>query len=617
MGNLFTPGTFSGTPTSYRLLAPHETGFPLRKHDFAPSFGFAYTPDFKTGMLHKLVGENGQTVIRGGYSIAYTREGFSAYTSMFGANEGGTVTLNVSPSLTGSIFPNGGVSYNSGAGLTCKGTPVVCTPGFPALTPPADTSKYPFTPGGASGGSANDFDSHLKAGYTQSFSFGIQRELDKNTAVEVRWVRTRGTHLWRQMDLNEVNIFENGFLNTFNATAAKLTPNCGQTGFPACNYGPGFIATAVGSQTDSTVIQFLQQGQAGALANSIAFTSSRMNNLINAGLIPFTTLAASPGGCDPTLPAASQNCKVSNFFILNPQTTAGAFLMTQGTDTNFNALQIEVRRRLSAGLLFQGSYQFAKALSNAFVSSSSVFSQPRTLRNAGLDRNYSPWDIRHAFKLDYIYELPFGPGKRWANSSNGLISRLAGHWQIGGVTRIQSGPATLLTSGGRATVNQNDSGLVVHGLTLQQLQKQVKIRKTATGVVYWLPQALIDNTISAFNSATGVPADPSSPWIGPPTTPGQLGQRIVLFGPMTARFDFNIMKRIPITERVNLEGRVSFLNAFNRANFFIGDADSTIRSASAASQSFGQTRSAYRDITVSGTNDPGGRLIEFQFRLNF
>jgi len=291
--------------------------------------------------------------------------------------------------------------------------------------------------------------------------------------------------------------------------------------------------------------------------------------------------------------------------------------MTQGTDTNFDALQIEVRRRMSAGLLFQGSYQFAKALSNAFVSSSSVFSQPRTLRNAGLDRNYSPWDIRHSFKLDYIYELPFGPGKPFLNSNHWLVSRLVGHWQIGGVTRIQSGPATLLTSGGRATVNQNDAGLELHGLTLQQLQKLVKIRKEPTGVVYWLPQALINNTISAFNSPNGTPADPASPWIGPPTTPGAFGQRIVLFGPMTARFDFNIVKRIPITERVNLEGRVSFLNAFNRANFYIGDADSTIRTASAASQSFGQTRSAYRDITVSGTNDPGGRLIEFQFRLNF
>jgi len=304
--------------------------------------------------------------------------------------------------------------------------------------------------------------------------------------------------------------------------------------------------------------------------------------------------------------------------LINSTASAGgAFLMTQGTETNFDALQIELRRRLSAGLLVQGSYQFAKALSNAFVSSSSVFSQPRTLRNSALDRDYSPWDIRHAFKLDYIYELPFGHGKHWLNNSGGLVDRVIGNWQIGGVTRIQSGPATLITSGGRATVNQNDAGVVLHNITRQQLQASVQIRKTPSGVVYWLPQSLIDNTVSAFNSAIGVPTDPTAPYIGPPTTPGVLGDRLVLFGPATARFDFNIVKRIPITERVNIEGRVSFLNAFNRANFYIGDADSTIRSASAASQSFGQTRSAYRDITVSGTNDPGGRLIEWQFRINF
>jgi hypothetical protein len=194
---------------------------------------------------------------------------------------------------------------------------------------------------------------------------------------------------------------------------------------------------------------------------------------------------------------------------------------------------------------------------------------------------------------------------------------VVGNWQIGGVTRIQSGPATLLTSGGRATVNQNDAGLFLHNLTKKQLQSLVQIRKSPSGVVYWLPQSLIDNTISAFTNLNGIANDPSAPYIGPPNIAGVLGERIVLFGPPTARFDFNIMKRIPISERFNLEGRVSFLNAFNRANFYIGDADSTIRSASAASTSFGQTRSAYRDITVSGTNDPGGRLIEWQIRLNF
>ena len=608
--NLFSPGTFTGQPTQFRLLEPGEKGFDTRMKDFAPSFGFAYSPDFKDGLLGKLLGQNGKTVIRGGYSIAFTREGFSAYTSMFGANEGGTVNLNVSPSLTPGIFPAGSVLFRNPAS-------------FPALPAPADTSKYPFTPVAGSAGGSNDFNPNLKAGYTQSFTLGIQRELGKNTAIEARFVRTRGTHLWRQYNLNEVNIFENGFLAQFNAARNNLLLS--RAAGKGDNYGPQasvpgtvsvpLITVGLNSSTNSTMVTRLLQGQAGAAANTIAFNLSNMNRLISNGLIPFTTLPASTGCV--SAPASSQTCRVSNFFIVNPQTTGGAFLMTQGTDTSFNALQIEIRRRLSDGLLVQGSYQFGKALANAFVSSSSVFSQPRTLRNPGLDKDYSPWDIRHAFKFDYIYELPFGHGRHWLSNSNGLVNHVIGNWQIGGVTRIQSGPATLLTSGGRATVNQNDAGVVLHNITLQEFQRLVKIRKDPSGIVYWLPQSFIDNTTAAFASQTGAPLDPNAPYIGPPLTAGQLGERIVFFGPSTARFDINVVKRIRVTERVNLEGRVSFLNAFNRANFYLGDSDSTIRSISAASSTFGQTRSAYRDITVSGTNDPGGRLIEWQFRINF
>src|ERR1044071_6316460 len=608
VGNLFSPGTFSGQPTAFRLLGKDEEGYPLRHKDFAPSFGFAYSPAFKSGILKRLSGESGQTVVRGGYSIAYTREGFNAYTAMFGSNEGGTVTLNVSPSLTPGIFPAGSVLFRNG--------------NFPSLAPPADTSKYPFTPAFNSAGSANDFDAALKGGYTQSFSFGIQRELNKDTAVDGHFLRTRGTHLWRQFDLNEVNIFENGFLDQFNAAAKNLAisrannkgDNYGNQGLPGQVNVP-IITVGLNSSTNSTMVTRLLQGQAGAAANTIAFNLSNMNRLINAGLVPFTTLPTSTGCISGN--TTSQTCKVSNFFVVNPQTGGGAFLMTQGTDTSFNALQVDVRRRLSAGLLFQGSYQYGKALANAFVSSSSVFSQPRTLRNPGLDRDWSPWDIRHSLKLDSLYELPFGPGKRFFNSSNPYVRRVVGNWQIGGVTRIQSGPATLLTSGGRATVNQFDSGVVLHNMTLKDLEKMVNIRKDPSGIVYWLPQNVIDNTIAAFSSPTGTPLDANAPYIGPPLTAGQFGERVVFHGPMTARFDFNVLKRIPLTERVNIEGRVSFLNAFNRANFFLGDSDATIRSVRAASPSFGQTRSAYRDITVSGTNDPGGRLIEWQFRINF
>ncbi|HVG18209.1 MAG TPA: TonB-dependent receptor [Blastocatellia bacterium] len=623
-GNLFKPGVFGGRPTQFRLLQPAEKAFRTRHNDFAPSFGFAWSPSFNNGWLRKMVGNGSQTVLRGGYSIAYTREGFASFTDMFGANDGPTFTLDVSPAIDPALFPAGGVLYRD--------------PTYPSRTPPADTSRFPLTPAAGSAVSSNDFDPGIKAGYTQSWTFGLQREINKNTAVEIRYVGTHGTHLWRQYNYNEVNIFENGFLDVFKAAQNNLAifrranPNCGQAALPGqptpppCNYGNSnlagqvdvkLITTPLGA-IDSTTTTLLQQGQAGRLANNIAGNVGRMNSLINANLIPFTTLPNSTCSAPP--------CKVSNFFLVNPQTTSGAFVMTNGMDTQFNALQIELRRRLSNGLLVQGSYQFAKALSNGYGSAQSVAIQPRTLRNLNADRGPSPWDIRHSFKVDWLYELPVGPGKAFLNGHMPVISKILEGWQTGGVARLQSGPVVLFTSG-RQTVNQFDAGVILHNISAKQLQDMVKIRKTTVcdpncrGVVFYLPDSIIQNTLAAFELGGKQlkDLDPNAPYVGPADRPGELGYNLFLYGPAQYRFDLNVVKRTRITERTNFEGRVQFLNAFNRPNFFLGSPTASARTLAINSTSvpFGQTRNAYRDITVSGTNDPGGRIIEFQFRLNF
>ncbi len=615
-GNLFRPDIITNTPTFFRLLDPAEKGFRTRHTDFAPSFGFAWSPNFKSGILSKLFGDSDQTVFRGGYSVAYTREGFNAYTSIFGANDGPTITLNVSPTLTPDIFPAGSVNFRDRAN-------------FPALTPPADDSRFPLLATAAT--SSNDFDPNLKPGYTQSYSFGLQRELTRDTAIELRYVGTHGTRLWRQYNYNEVNVFENGFIDQFNAARnnllifAKANPGaCGllQRGdlitlvSGTCNYGnsnlPGQVAvplitTSINSSTDQTTAIQLLQGQAGALANGIATTAARMTRLINANLVPSVTL---PSGL-----------KVSNFFIANPQTLGGAFLITNGIDTQFHAMQLEVRRRLSNGLLIQGSYQFGKALANAYGSSAVVAIQPRTLRDLNADKGPSPWDIRHAFKADWLYEIPIGPGRAFMNGHIPVVSKVLEGWQTGGVARIQSGAPFLLTSG-RATFNQNEAGVTLHNITTKQLQDLVKIRKETVdgrGIVFYLPDSIINNSQAAFEvgGKTLADLDPSAPFIGPATTGGELGSRIFLNGPKTIRFDLNLVKRTRITERVNFEARMQMLNAFNRADFYILSATADARTVPVNNSGFGQTRAAYRDFTVSGTNDPGGRVIEFQFRLNF
>jgi hypothetical protein len=322
---------------------------------------------------------------------------------------------------------------------------------------------------------------------------------------------------------------------------------------------------------------------------------------------------------DPNAPG--QNITLSNFFVVNPRSPTSSFVMDNGADSTFNSLQVELRRRMHNGLLVQGSYVWAHSLTNAYASSSVAFSQPTTLRDFGYDKGPAPRDIRHAFKIDWIHEIPIGPGRRFLSTETPVLKKILEGWQWSGVVRIQSGTPFLLSSG-RFTYNNRDSGVELHGITTKQLQDLVKIRKSTVcgadgvcrGVTYWLPEHIRLNSIAAFE--LGGTLDPNLPYIGPPTTPGKLGSRIFLYGPWTSRYDFSIMKRTSITETVNVEFRTQILNAFNQSIITI-QAPGTDAATGGITTAFGQTTNAYRDFTVSGTNDPGGRLVEFQLRINF
>jgi hypothetical protein len=608
-GNLFKPGVFEGEITQFRLLEENEKAFENHYRDFSPSLGFAWTPNFGNGMIGKIFGGQDRLVLRGGYGIAFVREGFSAFNSMFGGNEGVTQSIATSPGN----FP---VEFGApGSRLFRDGN-------FPFLPPLAPV--FPFT--ARQGASINDFNPNLKPGYVQSWSFGLQRELTKDMALEVRYVGNHATRLWRQYEIGEVNIFENGFIDEFkiameNLRIARLanpaSNNFGNQGLAGQRPIP-IIQTALGLTSDTTFATTISRGEAGRLAANIAQNLTRMNRLIAAGLVPSVTLP------DPNVPG--RNITLSNFFVANPLSPTASFIMDNGADSNYHALQIDFRRRLSQGLLVQGSYVWSKSLSNTYASSDAAFLTPTTLRDFGYDKGPAPRDQRHGIKIDYIHELPIGRGKRFLNGDVPVLSKLVEGWQWGGVARIQSGAPTLLTSG-RLTFNNRESGVVLHNITARQLQDLVKIRKETVcdddtgecqGVVFWLPQSIIENSQAAFEvgSKTLADLDPTKPYIGPPTTPGQLGSRIFLYGPWTSRFDFNLLKRTQITEGTSFEFRVQFLNAFNQSSITIRAPGDNTHSTTIG-DTFGQTRNAYRDFTVSGTNDPGGRLVEFQLRFNF
>ena len=634
-GNLFQPGTLAGSPTQVQLFNKGTSAYDTRYDSFAPSLGFTYSPNFQEGFMKSLLGESGKTVLRGGFSMAYVREGVNTFQSLYSANAASGAqlaggTINATQNISGSPFPlNFGTYFRSG---------LPAGPGFQS------SPVYPNT--GSITDSINEFLPNLKIGRVDSWTFGIQREIDSNNVIEVRYVGNRGHNLWRQYDLNEVNVIENGFLNEFRLAQQNVLANLQNgRGFNFRYFGPGTgtsplpimlahfsgIAPANASNCNSVA-------SCGALYSSTQFANNTFLGFLNplnpnpggggtpangfiglAGQLAGTANAAAFG---PNMIAAGL---APNFWLVNPGRRGGAFIIDNSGQTWYDAITVEFRRRMTRGLLTQISYTFGKALVNNYASSSGVFDQPATIRDMNFRKNVAPFDITQGLKMNFIYELPVGHGKQFFSGSNGWVNGLVGGWGFNGNIRIQSG--TPFSYGNVQLV----------GMTFKDLQDAIGVYRNAAdadgvnrGNVFFLPEDIRVNTWKANNTtftASGAGftnGAPTGRFIAPAgfgncmqTFIGSCGyQNLVLKGPAFFRSDLSIVKKIKFTETMNLELRGEFLNAFNNINFLVGAAANDVNAPGGLNTAqVGRYTAAYQD--VSTTNDPGGRLVQLVLRFNF
>jgi hypothetical protein len=621
--NLFKPGVLTGSPTTYTRFTKGSKTNNTAYGNFAPSFGFNWSPNFKSGLLRKLGGESGQTVLRGGFSMAYVREGLNTFLSIMAANPG--QTIDASQNTSGSPF--------------ALATGLYFRNGLPALAAAVPTQpNLPNT--GFITDSANAFAPNLKTGYVESWTFGIQREIKKDNVFEIRYVGNRGHQLWRQVDLNEQVMFENGTLAEFKLAQANTLANLAA--------GRGFTMKYFGAGTGTVPLPILfkeiQSTTVGGVpsdVNNPAHYASTLwaNSTVLAGLNPLNSNPGAGRCCvgfwgviTSTLNEATFGPNRAawgvplNFFIVNMNKRGGSFLINNGGQTWYDAVTLEFRRRFSKGLLVQSNYTLGKALGNTFASSSVVFDQPATLRDYHLRKGVSPFDITQGFKTNFIYELPFGRGKQFLGSSKGIVNGLLGDWTFNGNIRIQSG----------SPFSFGNVQLV--GMTAKELQKAIGVYRgqpnsdnsAFTKEVYFLPLDIRLNTFRANNTsftaagAVYTQGAPTGRFIAPfgfnSCAQGIIGQcgynNLILKGPSFFRFDLSLAKKIKFTERMNLEMRAEALNAFNNINWLVGSAGNDVNvPGGLGTGTFARYTAAYQDIST--TNDPGGRLVQLVLRLNF
>jgi len=247
--------------------------------------------------------------------------------------------------------------------------------------------------------------------------------------------------------------------------------------------------------------------------------------------------------------------------------------------SHYSAWQTSLRKRFSQDLSFNVHYTWATSISYQDGDLLLPDRRPQDNNNLALEKGPSPYDIRHRFVSDFLYELPFA--RLTDASTRGKKLLLAG-WQFSGIYAAESGfpfhigepsyaGARVDYAGGNALLNDASR-------PLQYLNRSAFARPP-------------------INAVSGVAS-----------RPGTLG-RNALRGPGLWNIDLALSKTLAISERVGLQIRADMINAFNHTNF------GPVPGAGATAYGI-QTNINASDFGAF-TSTRGARLVQFNARLTF
>jgi hypothetical protein len=447
-------------------------------NNFAPRCGFAWAPG------------NGKTSIRGAYGMYYDRI-IGATTSLVDGNTPGF-------SQAGNSYPN--VSGTSDVRIS-DGVPIAAVPSAPVLLQPNNRNN-----------SIVIFPPNLRTGYVHHFALSVQRELFKNTILDVGYVGTRGVKLFMDKDPNQARVMGD-FLQSFQQLQAYRLNG---TAVPATNTLVKMFGSVSAAITGVGGTSYVDQGLLGS-----ASTNVDRNN--------YTKYAAAG---------------VSDYYLRNyPQFYEVVVGGNEGR-SYYDSLQVGLRRQVGA-LKIYFNYTFSKSIDNISVDGNG-FTSPIDNFNLNSNRARGDYDRPHVANMQAIYRLPIGNGHVIGGNLPGWADRILGGWDLGllgvwesgGVFTVSSGRATysnLVNSWANYTGDRNIGGVNRAGI--------------GSGGVYWFSQ----DQINGF----------SYPTAGSIGTSGRNAFR----GPRYFDADMSLQKIFRISENHRVSFRAEAYNLFNNVNF--------------------------------------------------
>jgi len=229
--------------------------------------------------------------------------------------------------------------------------------------------------------------------------------------------------------------------------------------------------------------------------------------------------------------------------------------------SSYEALLVSVNRRFRDGLNLQASYTWSKTLTDADSALPGInggVGQEQNPSNLHQEKALSSQDIPRTLVLSWIYQLPFGQGRKWLN--NGFAGRVLGGWDLGAVQRYMSGePISFRCASGIPGWDNCIYFTRVAGQSFKSAAYASGSLNLANGDVMFNRGAFTDLNLESIRN-------------GAPFTFGNIPRVTgeVRNWPYYNE-DFSVTKNVPIRERLSLSLRFELLNVFNRHVFGIPD----------------------------------------------
>jgi hypothetical protein len=218
-------------------------------------------------------------------------------------------------------------------------------------------------------------------------------------------------------------------------------------------------------------------------------------------------------------------------------------------NSRYHGLQAKVERRFSSGLSLLGSYSWSHSIDLASTFGGDT---PQDYYNRRAGYGNSQFDQRQNFIASSLYQLPFGPGRRFVNIG-GPVGKLLEGWDFNTIVRFHSGfPYGIFVERDVANIGARSAGQHPSLLPGQN------------------PNTGPGTTDQWFNTKAFAPCDDTDPTAFGAGAPqhcfGNLG-RNTMIGPGFKNFDLSLHKTTKIHENHAIEFRAEFFNAFNNVNF--------------------------------------------------